>query len=187
MPRPPQVTQETSALFRNIEKRLRALEAIYVRPETATSAYDLLPKGYVTGFASNTASASYSPQSVIPNTPTDMAINAFEAPGTRRYRISVKSFISQSGGTTGQNTNAEFGVYIDGTYYELIGFNDDYPASSYNLFLNGWVLWEPAAGTYDINIRLVDASGGGLAYTIQFGANATRTRRLILEDIGALL
>lgn len=121
--------------------------------------------------------ASQSLTSVQPYTASgtsDMALNNFDADGTRNYAIHVDTAINTSGA-------AAWALYlhVDGVSVSRLAHTDN--GSTTDMYVSSSFLWQPATGQYDLTVAHVEESGTA---TLSYYAAATMPRKIWIEDIG---
>lgn len=115
---------------------------------------------------------------------TDMVISNFVTDGTRKYKVWGYSLVTLNGGSTSTNANIDLAFYVDGVNTAEFWYEDNYAVvSTQNGLAQAAFLWEPAAGTYDVDVRVANISAGPTSITLTGAAN--RPRGLFIEDVGA--
>jgi len=164
--------------FRDIERRLRALEAVYVNPDTAASAYDLLPKSAMRQVARDTSSGLLGVTTVIP----DMLISDVSVVAGRMYGFHFHGLGLFNVNTATarwllrlQVNAANVGSFMD--------FQTITAGANQRREIDAWVFWYPTVTASTDDIRLVaDEVANDAAFQIQ--ASAADLRVLTMFDMG---
>jgi len=177
MPSFPQIAHEGANRDRDIERRLRALESTWVRPETAASGYELLPKGAIKRQTLTASSSLY-----IVDTDTDMLLSNVPVTAGRIYGIHLHSFYELNS----VNINARWYIYlkINGALYDIFkAIGPRISSGAVQDTLDSTVYWVPtvSAITDDLLVHADEAADGA---DLQFLGAATFRRTLTLIDYG---
>lgn len=171
--------------YRDFERRLRALEAAYVRPETRDSAYDMAPRGRLNPrFVSTADSAVFSATG-----DSEMTTGAITLTAGRRYQAHL--FIPQVdyvAGGLGVNSIWTVNLKVNGSVHRRIAtYSHGLNSQTIRYPLEAHITYEPAStGSYTFLISLVETADGA---TLQFIGAATADRERVLEvyDVGGVI
>lgn len=160
-----------------VDSRLKAVEsgAGGVRPETAFSAYDLLPKGaiqrdaWVTNTPLRTATAD-----------EDMLLNNVRWKSGRLYGIHLHAIWLM---TAGGGIQWNVGLLLNGAIYDYFDTIIPRVLGVVQNTLDSWIYYVPThdLGTDDIRVRSEEAVNGGDFF---FAGNASARRTLTVVDFG---